>query len=230
MKKLSVILCTIVLVLGFVGTSSAFLYDRGGGLIYDSDQNITWLQDANYAQTSGYDADGLMTWNQATAWASQLVYGGYDDWRLPTTVDGPYVYGYDGTTTGGYNIISSEMGYMFYINLGNFGYINTNGIWPQGGWGLKKTGPFNNLQSDYDPWNGTSDYYWSGTEYSANPGYAWLFGFAYGNQFQAGKSRNCYAWAVLDGDVAPIPIPSAVWLFGSGLIWIVGVRNKFRKR
>ena len=32
----------------------AALFDRGGGLIYDSDLDITWLKDGNYAQTSGY--------------------------------------------------------------------------------------------------------------------------------------------------------------------------------
>jgi hypothetical protein len=75
MKTLSVFLCAMVLLLGFVGTSNAFLYDRGNGLIYDSDQNITWLQDANYAQTSGYDdslygynTNGVMYWNDAVAW------------------------------------------------------------------------------------------------------------------------------------------------------------------
>jgi len=28
-------------------------------MIYDSDRDSTWLQDANYARTSGYDSDGL---------------------------------------------------------------------------------------------------------------------------------------------------------------------------
>jgi len=41
--------------------AEATLFDQGGGLIYDTDLNITWLQDANYAMTSGYDADGRMT-------------------------------------------------------------------------------------------------------------------------------------------------------------------------
>jgi hypothetical protein len=40
------------------------------------------LQDANYAQTSGYDADGLMTWADSKTWASQLSFGGFDEWRL----------------------------------------------------------------------------------------------------------------------------------------------------
>jgi hypothetical protein len=63
---------------------AAELYNRGNGLIYDAELDITWLQDANYAQTSGYDDDGQMSWEDANTWAAGLVYGGYDDWRLPT--------------------------------------------------------------------------------------------------------------------------------------------------
>ncbi len=34
--------------LGFTGAAQATLIDRGSGLIYDDELNITWLQDANY--------------------------------------------------------------------------------------------------------------------------------------------------------------------------------------
>ena len=49
------------------GAAQAALNDRGGGLLYDDVLNVTWLQDANYAKTSGYDADGRMNWTAATA-------------------------------------------------------------------------------------------------------------------------------------------------------------------
>src|SRR5215471_4104466 len=62
----------------------AALYDRGHGLIYDSVLNITWLQDAQYAQTSGVDSDGLFTWSDAEAWVNQLNYMGISGWRLPS--------------------------------------------------------------------------------------------------------------------------------------------------
>lgn len=97
--------------------ANATLWDREGGLIYDDFLDITWLQDANYGAGQSYDSDGRMTWDNAVAWADQLVCGGFDDWRLPTHVDGQYVFGYDGTTTGGYNITTSEMGHMYYVNL-----------------------------------------------------------------------------------------------------------------
>ncbi|MEE9215589.1 MAG: DUF1566 domain-containing protein [Thermodesulfobacteriota bacterium] len=163
MKKLLVLLCVTLFFFGITGMANATLYDRGGSLIYDSDQDITWLQDANYAQTSGHDSDGLMTWDNAMVWADQLVYGGFDDWRLPTTEDGPYVFGYNGTTTAGYNITTSEMGYMYYVNLGNPWY---SGI-------LNNTGPFINLQPDL---------YWSGSEFTSWSGHAWTFYFYNGVQ------------------------------------------------
>lgn len=34
---------------------------------FDTVLNITWLGDANYARTSGYDADGYMNWMAANA-------------------------------------------------------------------------------------------------------------------------------------------------------------------
>lgn len=45
---------TLILLAGLslAGAAQAALHDRGGGLIYDDAQNITWLQDANYAKTS----------------------------------------------------------------------------------------------------------------------------------------------------------------------------------
>ncbi len=49
------------------GTSFAALVDVGGGLVNDTDLNLCWLQDANYAQTSDFDADGFLDWNAAVS-------------------------------------------------------------------------------------------------------------------------------------------------------------------
>lgn len=69
MKKFAFIL-SISMLLGFTTLCNATLWDRGSGLIYDDYLNITWLQNANYAKTSGYDADGQMNWTDATTWAA----------------------------------------------------------------------------------------------------------------------------------------------------------------
>ena len=47
--------------MGLASTAQADLIDRVFA-VYDTDRNISWLKDANYAQTSGYDTDGLMNW------------------------------------------------------------------------------------------------------------------------------------------------------------------------
>ena len=102
-----------------VAPAGAALIDRGafgdgeGGfmnLIYDDHLNITWLGDANFAKTSGYDANGKMKWEQAKDWASGLTVGGYTDWRLPTALNvdgsGPCLQ---------LNCTGSEMGHLFYV-------------------------------------------------------------------------------------------------------------------
>ena len=60
------------------GAAQAALVDRGGGMIYDTTLNITWLADMNYAGTSGHtgsgvNASGRMTWTAAMAWANNLT-------------------------------------------------------------------------------------------------------------------------------------------------------------
>ena len=51
------ILFATVFWLTSAGISNATLIVRAGGLVYDDVLDITWLQDANYAQTTGYDED-----------------------------------------------------------------------------------------------------------------------------------------------------------------------------
>ncbi|SPD75039.1 conserved hypothetical protein [uncultured Desulfobacterium sp.] len=228
MKKEIGFLGGILLSTLITGTSNATLFDRGGGLIYDDVLDITWLQDANYAQTSGYDSYGYMTWYEATAWADGLEYYDsvrditWDDWRLPMTVDGLSEWGYDGTTTAGYNIISSEMGHMYYVNLNNLGYYDTEGNY-QPSYGLNNTGTFNKLLSHY---------YWSDTEYSFFPLKAWIFDFDDGAQTHGIKDYNAgFAWAVRDGDVsAPVPEPATMLLVSTGLACLVACRRKSVRR
>ena len=78
MERVRVLWLILVAILGFSGVSNASLWDRGGGLIYDDVLNITWLQDANYAQTSGYvqyPSNGYMYWEPAKAWNIMIQFG-----------------------------------------------------------------------------------------------------------------------------------------------------------
>ena len=240
-KSLSILAFTAAL--GFAGAADATLYDRGNGLIYDDVLNITWLQDANYAKTSGYAAanlendggyddilaDGRMGWDAAKTWADQLVYGGYDDWRLPTILDTgtPGCSFANSGTDCGYNVqtysagtVYSEMAHMYYVNLGLKGYYGTSGTY-QADWGIfgngtggdqNNVGLINKLQSDV---------YWSGTEYAPVTGFAWVFTANVGYQSAFSKDFEYYAWAVRPGDVAAappsIPEPGSLTLVGLGL-------------
>jgi hypothetical protein len=235
-----------VLVL-LLGNAQAELFDRGGGLLYDDVLKVTWLQDANYAKTSGYDADGKMNWGAANTWADNLVYHDsvsntdYSDWRLPTVkplngVSFNMTIRYDGSTDRSYNVTSTnnELSYMYYVNLGlnsqfapngtqqqNYGIFNDNqNQW----WAQNDVGPVNNLQNNA---------YWSGTRYPDNPSLgAWMLTFnnGFSNGYYA-PSYEFYAWAVRDGDVAsaaPIPEPEtyAMLLAGLGLLGLTAKRRK----
>jgi Protein of unknown function (DUF1566)/PEP-CTERM motif len=81
-KRVWMLLLVIISILCISLPASATLIDRNNGMLYDDVLDITWLQDADYAKTSGYDADGRMNWDQAVAWAEALEYGGYEDWSL----------------------------------------------------------------------------------------------------------------------------------------------------
>lgn len=47
MKKINLVLAGLVL--GAVGSAQAELIDRGGGLLYDTTQNVTWLKNVSYS-------------------------------------------------------------------------------------------------------------------------------------------------------------------------------------
>jgi Protein of unknown function (DUF1566) len=197
-------------VLAVPGLASAALIDRGNGLIYDTDLDITWMQDANYAQTSGYDTDGAMSWSSAAAWADQLVYGGFSDWRLPTTIDIGLL-GCNNTMPGDECAIipdpsTSEMAHLFYTELGNLSGYFENGN-PRPGGGLTQTGPFINMQV-----NG----YWGGTYHiNSTTNTAYGFDMVYGVNY-VNELRNArYALAVSDGDIGAVPVPAAGWLAGA---------------
>ncbi len=235
MKKTTSVIWAGALALGLAGTAQATLFDRGGGLIYDDVLDITWLQDANYAQTSGYDWYGRMGWDEAIAWAENLSYGGYDDWRLPTIIDignDGCNYSYNGTDCG-YNVqtgsaattVYSELASLFYDTLGNDGWYdtsgNTTGCNSTDPYCLMNTGPFINLQSAV---------YWSGAEYAPYTNHAWYFSTFSGNQERRNKNVEFYAWAVRDGDVTKVPEPGTVLLLGAGLIGLFGAGRRQRQR
>lgn len=240
MKASQNLLSAVVLSAGLLSASSAAqaaLIDRGGGLIYDSDLNITWLANANLAATETFGlvrnvdlgtipgvntyggshilSDGGMTWGGAMKWIAAMNannYLGYNDWRLPTS-----------DTCNGFNCTDSEMSHLYYAELGNKGFYSTTGTY-QPGYGLVDDPANPNDESLFT--NLLDRGYWSGTEYTPNTNFAWGFNLSNGDQSPAIKLGTMYVLAVHTGDVATVPLPAAAWLFGSGLLGLLGVARR----
>ena len=204
------------------------LYDRGNGLIYDDALDITWLQDAKhlwhqfiiegaltthwYQQYSPLNSDGQMTWAAANLWVNNLDYGGFNNWRLPSIRDKQF---------SGYNIASSELGYMFYENLDNEAgqsILSNSGLVITSENGTVSS--FTNVQ-DLP--------YWYSELVEADSQYAWAFHAGVGLQRTfSTSSMAAIAWPVHDGDIglAPVPLPAGIYLFLSGLVGLGLMRGR----
>jgi len=173
----------------------------GGAAVYDTNLNVTWLANANLAATNafgtpGINAGGLMTLATAQNWIASMnlaKYLGFSNWRLPATPMS------DPNCTGGYGCLGSEMGYLFYVELGGQATASITTV-HNANYIL-----FTNLQG------GT---YWSSVSDPAH-GENWTFSFGTGGEGQNFNNLNFLPWPVLTGDVgASSVLPQ--FAFGGG--------------
>ena len=186
--------------------ADAALLSRLGGLAYyDTELDITWATDANI--------NGQANWFDQQAWVSGLTISGVSGWRLPS-VD---VNGDDNIVNcspgGVVGCIDNEMGYLYY----------------EEGISSLAPGPFSNIVSGTLS-NGASSSYWSSTLNFPGSNSAQIFEFENGGNGSGHTllADYIYAWAVHDGDVSAVPVPPAIWLFGSGLIGLVGFYRRMK--
>jgi len=209
MKLWTLATTATVLIISASANASLIGRDLDGNLTtaeayYDDQTNLTWLADTNYAMTSGYDSDGRMNWVDANNWAIELDINGYSNWRLPSTENG----------CTGSTCYQSELGSIYFRHL-----MIDDSYWPV----ILNHDSFINLQSAA---------YWSSSYY--NPG--GLEGGIYFDMYNAiqfyeyNEASLHYAWALSDGDigmaVSAVPIPAAIWLFGSGLVGLIGLARR----
>jgi hypothetical protein len=193
----------VALLLSVSPAANADLFVRGMGTINGVDGEYKLIYDDIQDITWLDYTNAKMDWNSQRSWALDLVvsYGEQelDDWRRCDGEDRDL----------GKNVTSSEMGHLFYVSLGN----GESG-------GLQNAGPFDELLNNR---------YWSQTPYSTGSSYsAFYFAMEMGAQGYGPKNGNRYGLTVRNGDVpqSPVPVPGAVWLLGSGLLGLTGIRSR----
>jgi hypothetical protein len=199
MSRLLGVVCAGVASL-FTLTSSATVLPLEGRLPATpggTDYQAYYDPNLNITWSADADINALGTWDAQMAWVSGLSIGGVNGWRLPSVdvnSDGTVVNCSPGGVSG---CADNEMGYLYWEE-----HIRAT-----------SPGPFSNVQSLF---------FWSSTESGI---FAWEFRFGDAIQGKANKGGTIAAWAVYSGDVslAAVPIPPAVWLFGSGLLGLIAI-------
>jgi hypothetical protein len=188
------------LLFGYSPFARAALWDRGGGLIYDDVLDITFLDDATEMQ---WLDPAMPSRTVALNYVADIEY--YDPIRDVIWDDWrmPEITDITVTWPSMDTDVESELSHLYYNEF------SKNPFDPS---------PFENLPEAT---------YWLGSGGFGHPAPGiWAFQFTTG--LHAGQDPYDYHY-VLPVRTGDVPIPGAVWLLGSGLIGLVGLRQKFKR-
>jgi hypothetical protein len=125
-------------------------------------------------------------------------YAGFNDWRLPSSLNR------DGSYCDGYSCSETELGYMYYVELGN----STNYM----GEGLTNVGPFESLESE------PANFYWcSGGWFNFDSGMYNCLGYTC-HGIDCG-SYYFLVWPVRDMDPIQLPQPPKASAGGDQMVF-----------
>ena len=178
----------------------AALVDNGDGTITDTGFDLMWLKNANKPDTS-------MTWDEAVSWVDTFEWAGYSDWRLPIATNrdgtGPFT---------GYDQIGSEMGHLYYTELGNDAGVPFNTY-----------EPFENMQTAHEA-PGYARYWYGDDDGSLG---AWMLTISSGSQGMNSK-EGVQVFVLPVRSV--VPEPSSMILAAIGLGSLMGLRKRKRRQ
>ncbi len=151
-------------------------------------------------------------------------YPALSEFHLDTPLDRAY--------SGGYNCTGGELGHLFYnefdatISVDSQGTVQTTIGNPD------NLALFDNLVTSTTTQNLFDAEYWTSTTSPFCGNCRFVFNFSTGELSEiidgeiSGQAR---VLLIRDGDISAVPIPAAAWLFGSGLLGLLGLARNAQK-
>ncbi len=213
----------VFLIVSMTQDANATLFNRGNGLIYDSVQNLTWVQDplaaVNFVKhtsqggngpsfSTTLSPDGRNNFGDSAIIGNtkQLNYKGHNDWRRPNSAPLP-----SGLTLNEIIASANTVGNELYNLFNTAGNDLSLFTLPTGGW-----------------------VFWSSNLQLADPAHG-LFSNNGVFQFNTQTKTNTLVnrqfilsseWVVRDGDVSAVPLPPSILLLCSGLVPLLATKRK----